>query len=317
MNRYTIIDADEGLFLSQELEAMKSRDLDVMYPDLMGRRLFPVDSTTGEGAETMAYRSYDMAGMAKIIANGSDDLPSVTVKSKKTVKQLYSIGDSFEYTQQDIRSARMGAVPLDSKMLSAARRAAMKTEDDLIFDGDSRIGYDGILAYPNISSVDAPDGAAGQTNWCPAGAYGGKTPDEIVDDVALAVNTIIDGSKGVEAPSTMALPTKQYGHIAQTRMGDGSDVTILNFILQSNPYISEIVPVYKLKDSIPADAAIDSEDCALIYERNPDKVWIEAPMDFRAYAPQEDGLKLKVPCEMRTGGVVVAYPLSVCRLDGI
>lgn len=309
MGKYTILDADEGLFLEQELEAMKSRDLDVMYPNLMGRRLFPLDMSTNEGAETVAYRSYDMAGMAKLIANGADDLPSVTVKSKKSVKQLYSIGDSFEYTQQDIRSARMGMVPLDSKMMSAARRAAMVTEDDLIFVGDSRVGYTGIVNDPNISDVDAPAGAGGDTTWVE------KTPDEIIADVSLAVNTIISGSKGVEAPTTMAIPTEQYGHISQTRMGDGSDVTILNFILASNPYISEIVPVYKLKGAIPVTG--DSSDCAIFYDRNPDKLWVEIPMDFRAYSAQEDGLKLKVPCEMRTGGLIIAYPLSVCRLDGI
>lgn len=312
-NKFTILDADEGLFLEQELEAMKSRELDVLYPDLMGRRLFPVDATTSEGAESVAYRSYDMVGMAKIIANGAKDLPSVNVKSKKSVKQLFSIGDSFEYTQQDIRSARMTGRPLDSKMLSAARRAAMVLEDDLIFFGDSAIGYTGVINDPNISTLTAPDGASALTTWAD------KTPMEIVEDVNLAVSAIVDGSNGVEAPNVMALPNAQYALIAQTPLdaSNGSNVTILKFILESNPYISEIVPVYKLKDSIAANAAYDSEDCALFFNRNPDKLWVEVPMDFRAYSAQEQGLSLMVPCEQRTGGIIIAYPLSICRLDGI
>jgi len=310
MKQYTLIDADEGYFLAQELEHMKAKELDVIYPDLMGRRIFPVDATTNEGAETVAYRSYDAAGMAKIIANGSDDLPSVTVKSKKSVKQLYSIGDSFEYTQQDIRSARMGGTPLDAKLMSAARRAAMVVEDDLIFNGDARIGYTGIINDPNITTLTAPDNGGGESQWVD------KTPDEIVADISLAVSGIVSGSLGTEAPTTMAIPTAQYAQIAQTRMGDGSDTTILNFVLASNPYIKEIVPVFKLADSIAA-GSYDGQDCALFFDRNPDKLWVEVPMDFRAYAAQEDGLMLKIPCEQRTGGIIIAYPLSVLRLDGI
>lgn len=311
MSKYTILDSDEGMWLEQELEAMKTRELDVKYPDLMGRRLFPVDATTNEGAESVAYRSFDAVGVAKLIANGAKDLPSVNVKSKKSVKQLYSIGDSFEYTQADIRAARMSGMPLDSKLLSAARRAAMVVEDDLIFFGDADVGYTGIVNHPNIGTLTAPDGASTTTTWAT------KTSLEIVNDINLAVSQIVDGSNGVEAPTTMALPTAQYALIAQTPMSADNNVTILKFVLESNPYINEIVPVYKLKDSIAASASYDSEDCAVFYNRSIDKLWIELPMEFRAYTAQEQGLSLVVPCEQRTGGLTIAYPLSVCRLDGI
>lgn len=130
-------------------------------------------------------------------------------------------------------------------------------------------------------------------------------------------SAIRDISNGVESPNTLLLPEAQYTLISCTPRSSTSDTTILDFILRSNAWISAVIPVYNLKDSAPVNAAYDSEDTAVLYDRSPEKLWLETPQDFEQFAPQEKGLMFEVPTHLRTAGVIVAYPKSVATLYGI
>jgi hypothetical protein len=130
-------------------------------------------------------------------------------------------------------------------------------------------------------------------------------------------SAIRDTSNGVEAPNTLLLPESQYTLISTTPRSSTSDTTILEFVLSSNAWISEIVPVYNLKGAAPSSASYDSEDVAILYDRSAEKLWLETPQDVEFFPAQEKGLQFEVPAHMRTAGVIVAYPKSVAQLNGI
>ena len=69
------LDANESIFFARELEYVKSKAYDVKYPANNALALFPVSTEADAGADYISYESYDMIGMAKIIANYADDLP--------------------------------------------------------------------------------------------------------------------------------------------------------------------------------------------------------------------------------------------------
>jgi len=305
------MDSDEGIFFEKELESIKSQTYDVLYPDLMARRLFPLDSTTDTGANTTTYQSWDHVGMAKLIHHYAMDLPNVEISAKETTRRIYGEGVAFGYSIQDIRAARFAGKPLEQRKANAARRQLMQLENKLAFDGDATTEIPGFVNNANFNAVTPVDGAGGTTDWA------SKTPDEIIKDVTNMTTMIRDTTNGVEAPNVLLLPEAQYTLISTTPRSSTSDTTILNFILSSNAWISEIVPVYNLKGKAPASGSYDSEDVAILYDRSKDKLWLETPQDVEFFAAQEKGLFYEIPGHMRTAGVIVAYPKSVAQLNGI
>jgi len=300
------LDANESIFFLEELEHVKSRSYDVKYPELLARRLFPLSQEVDSGAETIAYETYDHVGAAKIIHSYANDLPALEVSGKKTVRQVYSEGISFGYSLQDIRNAQMAGKSLTNRKANGCRRQMLALENKLAFHGDSTTDIPGFIGSANINAVTIPAGAATTTPWDT------KTADEILNDVTLMVTAIVDGSNGVESPNTLLLPIEQYTLISTKPRSTTSDTTILEFMLKSNAWISEVIPVYELKG-----AGASGKDTMMLYDRNPEKLTLEVPQDVEFLKPQEKALYYEVPVHARTAGVIIYYPKSIAQGDGI
>src|SRR6185437_1507332 len=143
--RYIKLDADESIFFVRQLTYIKSKTYDVEYPELRARQLIPVSMEAGEGAQSIVYHQFDMLGTAKIISNYAKDLPRVDVKAKEFTANVRSLGASYGYSLQDIRSAKMAGVPLEQRKANAAKRAILQTEDAIAFSGDTDNGLGGFI----------------------------------------------------------------------------------------------------------------------------------------------------------------------------
>ena len=58
---------DAGVFFAQELDIVKSKTYDKVYPEMTALATFPITHELPEGAETFTYYSYEKTGMANII----------------------------------------------------------------------------------------------------------------------------------------------------------------------------------------------------------------------------------------------------------
>jgi len=122
----------------------------------------------------------------------------------------------------------------------------------------------------------------------------------------------VDGSNGVETPNTLLIPITQYTYISTTPRSTVSDTTILEFLLKSNAWITEVIPVYELKGAGAAGV-----DTMMLYDRSPEKLTLEVPQDVEFMNPQEKALYYEVPVHARTAGVIIYYPKSIAQGDGI
>lgn len=300
------LDAAEGIFLSRALEEVRSKTYDIKYVNLLGRQLIPVDNSVDPGKETIRYEQYEMYGIAKIISDYADDLPRADVAGREFFSVVRTLGASYGYSQQELRAARAAGAPLVQRKADAAKRAVEQAIDRIAQVGDTARNMLGLLNQPNVSTYVIPAGVSGFTDWRR------KTPDEIAEDINGAINSIVSNTKGVEIPDTVLLPIEQYTLIATRRMGDGSDKTILDFVLDSNSYVNQIVPWYALNG-----AGSGGVDRMMVYRRDPDALQLIIPMEFTQHTPQERNLEVVIPCEARIGGVVFYYPMSACYADGI
>jgi len=300
-------DANETLFLARELESIEGTLYEWEEKELKYRALIPVSNEDSPGANTITYRMITMIGMAKIIANYSDDLPRSDAITREYSQNVKTIGIAFGYNTQELRAAAMANKPLDRIKADSARRAVRELENQIAWTGEDSHGIVGFLNNTNIPILAAPAGVGG-TTWAL------KTPDEIIFDVSLMVQTVRDQSKGIHSGDTLVLPIAQHTLITTLPRATNSDTTIANFILNNKAFgIKQIDWLNELKTAFVGD----TEDGAIFYEKNQRIIANRIPLEMITHPIQEKGLEFIIPIEARNGGVVVRYPLACLFFTGI
>lgn len=295
------LDAQETAFFGRELEHVKSKTYDIKYGELKARKLIPLSSEAGEGAETISYQSYSSVGMAKIVESYAKDFPRADVKAEEHIVKIHSLGDSYGYSIQEIRNAAKAGKPLNAKKAAAAKRAMMQKENSLALFGSEKAKLTGLFNHPNVPVV-AQDTSR---DWLNAATTG----DQILDDLNKLANSVPVLTNDVEVADTLLMDTQHYAKIASKRIVD-STTTVLKFFMDATPYIKNIEPVAQLSK---AGAAGGSR--VMVYRRDPNALEMEVPVDFEQFEPLREAMEWTVHCHERFGGVSFYYPLSAAYMD--
>lgn len=304
-----------SVFFARELDFVKSQSYDVEYPEFTALSLFPMSSEVDPGAETVTYYSYDKTGLAKIISNYATDLPRADVKGKPTTAIIKSLGDSYGYSIQEMRASRMAGKSLDTRKAESARYQIDYLNNKIAWNGDEETGLKGVLSTNNdVPLYTIANGAKGTTSWAD------KTEDEILADITGMLKQMATVTKKVEKPDTLALSSDAYIEIQNKRI-EGTATTVLKYIQDNIPDIKQIVSCPELDaDSVetnPYAAASDGKAVALLFKNDSRKLSIENPLPFMQYPIQTQGLEVVVPCEARTAGAMIYYPMSLLIAVGV
>lgn len=300
---------DASVFFARELDYIKSKSYDKIYPEFTALNNFPITHEVPEGAETMTYYSYEKTGMAVIISNYATDLPRADAKGKPTTAMIKSIGDSYGYSVQEMRASRMAGKSLDTRKAESARYAIDRKTNEIAFAGDKEHNLMGMLSTGNniplytLATVDS------KTAWKD------KSAAEILADIngMFAYQSTL--TQDVERADTLAIPPAQYIDIS-TRQIPNTGYTVKKFLLENAPYLKDIISAPELAAGNTATNPYGS-DVAMLYTNSADKFSLEIPMPFYQYPLQNRNLEVIVPCEERVAGIVLYYPLSALLAVGI
>lgn len=312
------LDAADSAFFARELEALKSRVWERQYPPFSAWEFFPLSTEIDPGAEVIIWQEMDRIGFAKVIASYASDLPRVDIYGQENSSSIRTVGDSYGFSKQDIRAARFAGRPLDSRKADAARLAAEFRANEIAWFGDRKNGLKGVLETANANLVVAGTAAASPngTAWSSAS---GKTPEEILDDLHNLYQASRTASNDIERVDTILLPPDPYGYINQKARSANSDTTILKFFLGNHPGVN--VTTATELTSVPAaslpSGGASAANVAMAYNRSPEKLTHEIPMMFTQHEQQLQGLEHVIPCELRTGGVIVYRPVSISFMESV
>ena len=306
--RFDSID-DASIFFARELDYIKSKSYDKVYPEFTALNHFPITHEVPEGAETMTYYSYEKTGLAVIISNYATDLPRADAKGEPTTATIKSIGDSYGYSVQDMRASRMAGKSLDTRRADAARYAIDRKTNEIAFAGDKKHKLMGMLSEDNDIPVYTLSVVDGKTSWID------KSADEILEDINKMFAYQAELTQDVERADTLAIPPAVFIDIS-TRQIPNTGYTVKKFLMENAPYLKEIVSAPELagrnKNTNPYGVNV-----ALLYTNSSEKLSLEIPMAFYQYPLQNRNLEVVIPCEERVGGIVMYYPLSALIAVGI
>ena len=306
---------DASVFFARELDHVKAQSYDVEYPELTALSLFPITHEADAGAETVTYYTYDKNGLAKVIDSYSNDLPRADVTGKPSFAKIKSVGDSYGYSVQEMRASRLAGKSLDSRKGESARYAIDEKINSIAWAGDAESGLMGVLSEDNsVPLYVIAKGAKGTTKWAD------KTVDEILADINGMLKQMARTTKKVEKADTLALPSEAYIEL-QGRRIEGTDTTVLSYIQKNLKDIKNIVACPELDpDSVetnPYAKETDGQGVMLLFKNDPKKLTIENPLPFKQHPVQTKGLEMEVPCEARTAGAIIYYPMSLLIGVGI
>jgi len=294
MARGQRMDEGQSIFLARQLDYLKTKAYEVEYGPMSALSIFPVTSELPDDVMTFTYGVWDNVGMAKVIADYSDDLPSVDANYREETGRIYRLGDSYHYSLDELKGAQRSGRDLNARKATAARKAFDTKVNDLVWLGDADHQILGLFQQPNIPVVPS-------AGW--------DTPGAASDELSQAVTNIATLTMGNHRANRIVIPPSANkilsALIPQTQM------TYLDLFNKTNPGITW-EQAYELED-------IDGSGtkAVLVFEFDADNLSIEIPEQFNQLPPQARNLHWQVPCTGKTTGLTVYRPLTVQVISGI
>lgn len=306
------MDAAEANVFARELLRVRTQVFEVEFADLKAQSFIPRNSDVTPTDESYTYRVAQRYGTTQTGASYAQNAPRADVSmSEETPQLIRPITSSYGYSFQEARVAARLGNQLPMRRARAAREAIAQEVNRILTFGDTtKYGATllGLANLSNTSTYSVPNGVAGSPLWLL------KTPDEILKDMHGMVSQVVVDTKDLKHPNAMILPLASYQLVSTTRMGDGSDKTILRFFLETSPHCKSVESWASL------DAAPDSEwsgKRAIAYQKTPDVLDYLLPVEFEQLAPDITALETTVTCHARIGGVMPYHPKAIIYADGI
>ena len=304
-------DANYSAIAARMLTQVRAKTLEVTHGKLNAFTVFPVQTEVRAGATTALQRTYDMVGMAKIVANPADDLPLADIFVEETSVKVKQLGIAYQYSVRDLQHAVFSNTPLSTMKASAARKANDVKINKIAWFGDKDNGIIGFLDNPNLSEYTLKnDGEASGT------ALSSKTAEKQFRDMNEFINTIQDNTDDTEQPNTVLLPPSAYTTLSSTlyTTADGQTTkTVLAMLKENHPEIKRWEKIGELKNADSTGA----KDIMIVGYFDPDYIRLEIPNRFEQMPIQAKNLAFTVPCHSEVIGVTVFRPYCFTKAVGV
>lgn len=277
------------------------------YPDIQYPALTPVDSSANPWAKTVTFFSMDRVGAADWINHMGKDIPYANTFREQFETSIHMAGIGYEYTIEEVGQAQWLGMSLDAERAFAADRAFEEMVDRVALQGDTTKNMSGLINYPGITTVNAPNPGGG-TEW------NTKTADQILADINTLLDGIFTSTLTVEMADTLLIPHDRFQSLL-TRI-DGTSETLFSYIQKANVYTARTGQQLMIRSVRGLETAgAGSTMRAVAYKRDPSVLKMHMPMRHRFLAPQEISLTFKVPGIFRLGGLDIRRPGAVRYMD--
>jgi uncharacterized linocin/CFP29 family protein len=194
---------EENPLSDQEWENIKNVVINVARRRMIGRRIVDLHGPLGPGIQTIVHDHFAGTTIGRVGLLGEEDADPVrSVRRESGIIPI--IYKDFILHWRDIEMARQTGTPLDVAAAAAAAAFCADAEDDLIFNGNLEMGYEGLMSVEGRQIVV-------RRNWAEAG--------NAFQDVVDATQTLVE--QGFYGPYAMVVSPRLYTQMHQVHPGTG------------------------------------------------------------------------------------------------
>lgn len=311
------LDAGEGALLERDLEWMDPTRFEDLYKDnVQWRSLFPVKNLNNQGVSDYKYKMYEVTGKAKPLSNGATDIPMAGSKNRTYKQEIHDFGLGYDYTVQEVQAYIQGNQPLETERIRGVNLGYDNTMNDLIWNGDAELAIEGFISHSAITPVTATTRETVVT-WADkvAAASGGMNVVRDIRDFVSAGQTASQNRLwNAENPGMIAVPLAQHQLITSETLNtaNASNISVLDYCVQSIPGLSGIVPVIEM-----AGAGAGATDIALGWIPQSNMAEVIEGTGVMWLPMQAQGFRYVFNSWKRMSGPVLRYVDSMYQLEGI
>jgi len=314
-------DANESIFIARELEQFMTELQRVEYADLQARNVIPVDSSINRAARVFTYKILDGYGKAKVIDDYATDFPNVELKGAPQSGWVCSIGDSYQFSYQDLREATYAGFDLENEKAALAHRVMEESIDQIAAFGNGGLvtglfNAPGGSAPPILNAATAASlGLGAPINFettITADPING--PQTVITYLSSLIKFLWKRNKGkfMGRGLTLTLGSGNFATITSTKAGPYTDLTIAGQLQKLFPTMLAGLEYWNALDT----AAPSSKERLMLAPKDPSVFRMTVPQEFEQFAPQVVGLVLRVPCHARIGTTQIRVPGAILFVDG-
>ena len=308
-----VLTDDDAVFFQRQLEFIEAQTYDTLYPELEARDAFGTDTTGGAGINTLTYRSYNHVGKAQVINARATDLPKSSISGIEVSIAVKSVGTAFDYDIDEVASAAVTGLPLETRKANAATRGYEQYVNSAAWYGDAANGFVGFFENPDVTKATVAAAATGgSTKWVD------KTPTEVIADLTTAVSAMYASTLKIMRPDEIWMPVEHEQYIFNTARSEQSDKTIGAFFIANNQFINSRDKIKGL-NAIKGHGA-SGADCFVVVARTAqgNKTFrLREPLPLTWQPVQLHGLVYEVPGRGRFAGFQAMYPAAISINSGI
>lgn len=284
-----------GLWTVEQMKQVLTRQYEASYPQTSALALFPVTTELSRTTNTFEYRSFDGVTSAKIIADYTDDLPTVEAMSTLETGRVHRLGNAWLISTDEIEVGAALGSSLSDRKASLAREGHETLVNRLVFRGSAPHKIISVFNHPNITRITS-------AGW---GTDAEVATDEL-EDLIEQIETLTNGQNRV---TDIVVPPSKRRLLAK-RMPETTESYLSYFQRQQNGItFSSIAELEDIDGS--------GTKAVLAYEKNPLNMSIEIPEPFHMLPMQPKDLHFKVPCTSKATGLIVYRPLTIAMLVGV
>lgn len=288
-----------GIWTAQELHKIKSQAYEKDYPAGSALRVFPVTNELSDTDKTFEYQTFDKVGLAQIIADYTDDLPTVDALMSSEFGKVFRLGNAFLISIDEIKAGQRTGKPLSVRKANAAQLAHDMLVNKLVFKGSKPHKIKSVFDHPNISKIVSKKWMDGET----------KKPEVASDELAQAIEKIETLTLGQHRATHILIPPSMR-KVLTVRMPETTESYLEYFQKQNGGITIEAIAELEDYDGQGGKAA-------LVYEKDPMNMSIEIPEAFNMLPAQPKDLHFKVPCTSKCTGLTIYRPLTLVLITGL
>ncbi|WP_404655554.1 major capsid family protein [Raoultella ornithinolytica] len=283
-----------GIWTVNQLTQLLNRQYEQAYPQTGVLELFPVTTELSPVTKNFEWLEFDGVTSAKIIADYTDDLPTVEAMASEKTGKVFRLGNAWFISIDEIKAGQALGSSLSDRKASLAREGHETLVNDLVFKGSAPHNIVSVFDQPNISRLTS-------AKW--------NTPEIAFSELQDLIETIEDVTLGRHHVTNIVIPPSKRRLLTQ-KMPDVTE-SYLAWFKENYPNVT-ITAIAELED---IDGA--GTKGVLAYEKDPMNMSIEIPERFNMLPMQPKDLHFKVPCTSKCTGLIVYRPLTIAILSGV
>lgn len=283
-----------SIWTVNQLTQLLNRQYEQAYPQTGVLELFPVTTELSPVTKNFEWLEFDGVTSAKIIADYTDDLPTVEAMASEKTGKVFRLGNAWFISIDEIKAGQALGSSLSDRKASLAREGHETLVNDLVFKGSAPHNIVSVFNQPNINRLSS-------VSW--------TTPEIAFSELQDLIETIEDVTLGRHHVTNIVIPPSKRRLLTQ-KMPDVTE-SYLAWFKENYPNVT-ITAIAELED---IDGA--GTKGVLAYEKDPMNMSIEIPERFNMLPMQPKDLHFKVPCTSKCTGLIVYRPLTIAILSGV